>query len=278
MRHLRSVLSIVGATLLLPFLAGSASADEPPQVPQLKTFRDWVIGCDNIRRCTAVGLTGGSFEGYIVVKRDGAAAAEPQVTLSVAGDKDIALPAMMSVAVDGEAVPGMSQTQWPVVLPYESQKRYGQVKLTGRDSALLVQQLHEGKVLTVSLTGQGQDRFDTPISLAGATAALLYADDAQKRSGTVTALVEPGKEPASRVPAPPPIPYLNAVVMKEVEHPPAKLPHGVKKPPADDCQDPPPPDVIRLSPTLELWGVCEFKNSHNFSTRSGVVAVSRISA
>ena len=41
------------------------------------------------------------------------------------------------------------------------------------------------------------------ISLAGASAALLYMDDRQQRVGTVTALARPGPKPASAVPLPP---------------------------------------------------------------------------
>lgn len=277
MRHLRSILAVLGTAFLIPSLVGPASADGVAPVPPLKTFRDWVVGCDNIRRCTALGFASGPFEGYIVVKREGSAEAAAHLALVVRGSTAIAAPAVMSVQVDGAPVAGLSQAQLPFDIDREdTENRSGRSEMTGGDAALVLKQLIEGKVLTLTVTGKGQDPFDTIISLAGSSASLLYADDIQLRTGTVTALVEPGTEPASRIPAPPPIPYLNAVTLRDVEHPPKALPHGVKKPPADNCEDPPPPDVIRLSPTLDLWGVCEFKNSHNYSGRYWIVGEGQV--
>ena len=46
------------------------------------------------------------------------------------------------------------------------------------------------------------------VSLAGASAAMLYMDERQRRIGTVTALVRTGPQPASAVPAPPALPQV----------------------------------------------------------------------
>jgi hypothetical protein len=46
------------------------------------------------------------------------------------------------------------------------------------------------------------------ISLAGATASMLYMDEQQRRVGTVTALVRPGSRPAGAVPQPPALPVV----------------------------------------------------------------------
>ena len=48
------------------------------------------------------------------------------------------------------------------------------------------------------------------ISLAGASAALLYMDEQQRRLGTTTALVRRGPNPASAVPPPPALPVVTA--------------------------------------------------------------------
>ncbi|MEP9375901.1 DUF1176 domain-containing protein [Aquabacter sp. CN5-332] len=273
MRYFRLIRSFPRAAFVLAALAGPASADDAPtKVPELKKFRDWVVGCDNIRRCTAIGFAPRQFEGYIVVKRDAAAEAEVQVSLVARGDAKIEGPAVMSIQVDGDKVPGMSKAAWPVLLDdTDTEKKTGRIEIKDRDAAILLRLLHDAKVLGLTVTGKGQDPFDSLISLGGAAAALLYIDDSQQRVGTVTAIVNPGTAPASAIPAAPPMPQLKSVVMREVKDPPSALPKGVMKPPADNCEDPPSPDVIRLSPQLELWGVCEFKNSHNYSARYWIV-------
>jgi hypothetical protein len=48
------------------------------------------------------------------------------------------------------------------------------------------------------------------VSLKGATAALLYMDEQQRRIGTVTALVRPGLQPATAVPPAPALPRIAA--------------------------------------------------------------------
>src|SRR5918997_729627 len=48
------------------------------------------------------------------------------------------------------------------------------------------------------------------VSLGGATAAILYMDEQQRRLGTGTALARRGARPASVVPPPPPLPIVTA--------------------------------------------------------------------
>jgi hypothetical protein len=60
------------------------------------------------------------------------------------------------------------------------------------------------------MRGDGQPSW--PLSVSGASAAMRWMDEQQKRVGTVTALVATGPAPASAVPAPPPLPVVTQAV------------------------------------------------------------------
>ena len=57
----------------MPILLALAAAATAPQPGELKTFRDWIVGCDNGRACQAVALVPESEDGenylMLVVER-----------------------------------------------------------------------------------------------------------------------------------------------------------------------------------------------------------------
>jgi hypothetical protein len=64
--------------------AGASEAPAPAaavvaQAGELKSYKDWVIGCDNARACVALGMTADddSLSAYLRIARDGAADAAP---------------------------------------------------------------------------------------------------------------------------------------------------------------------------------------------------------
>ncbi|HEX8061974.1 MAG TPA: DUF1176 domain-containing protein, partial [Allosphingosinicella sp.] len=82
----------------------------------------------------------------------------------------------------------------------------GETRVAPADSAALVAALRSAARL--QLHGADGKPLGT-VSLKGATAALLYMDEQQRRIGTATALVRPGNKAAS-VPPPPPLPVVTA--------------------------------------------------------------------
>ena len=81
------------ALALLAALPGAAAAqdadraDAPPAPGELRSFTDWVVGCDNFRRCTALGLAPeDGAGGYVAVRRGGGADAAPRVRLAALAD------------------------------------------------------------------------------------------------------------------------------------------------------------------------------------------------
>jgi hypothetical protein len=173
-------------SLMFLFLAAAAG----PQPAELKTFTDWTVGCDNGRACHAVALMPETWpeDGLTMsVRRGPEAGARPMIAFDIAPDTGAAI-----VAADGKTLPlrlsadkdGMMAVPAADVLAVVAAiRRAGELELRKADGTKL------GRV-----------------SLKGASAALLYIDAQQRRTGTVTALVRPGTRPAGAVPPPPALP------------------------------------------------------------------------
>lgn len=164
-----------------------------PQPGELKTFKDWVVGCDNVRTCHATSLMpeNGDWDKSVAIsiQRDGAAAAAPKITIIAGGDTPTRLIA------DGAPLP---------------------IKLTAGESDWLVAAADTPAMLSALKSGKsielkdGQGTSLGSVSLAGVSAALLHMDTIQKRVGTVTALARPGPLAASTIPSPPPLPLIRS--------------------------------------------------------------------
>jgi hypothetical protein len=162
----------------LLLLAAAAAAAQPAD---LQTYKDWIVGCDNGRACQAVSLAPeGEYDGYtMVITRGAEADAVPVITIS-AGEAD------RFVRAGGKRIPidakgAVAANDVPAVLD-----------ALRRDPAL------------PALNAAGVETGK--VSLAGASAALLYIDDQQKRVGTPSAIVKKGT--ASAVPPPPALPEI----------------------------------------------------------------------
>lgn len=168
----------------------TAAAAAVPQPGTLKTFDDWTVGCDNGRACHATSLIPEDWP-------------EDAMTMSVRRDADGEAAAIIeidprdkqggvAIAADGKRLPVRVTASEAALMTID-----------GRDRAPVLEALRTGQRLQV-LGPEGAPLGW--ISLKGASAALLYMDDQQKRVGTVTALVRPGGKPASTVPPAPPLP------------------------------------------------------------------------
>lgn len=170
--------------LALLALALSSGAPQPREV---KTFRDWIVGCDNGRECQAVALAG---EGEPVmaslsVTRGAEAGAAPRILITSWEHEPVA------AIIEGKRFPLRR------IGPADEQA------FEPIDAAAFLAALIPARSVAV-IDRAGKDT--RPISPAGAAAALLFMDDQQRRLGTVTALVRKG--PATAVPAPPPLPVI----------------------------------------------------------------------
>jgi hypothetical protein len=160
----------------------------------LTDFGTWSIGCDNTLRCTAVSqLEPRERRTWVVVRRDGAGGAEPEVVVATSEP----LPA--SLAIDGKPVP-VARRQPPAASQNE-------LLVDPRAARALLDQALAGKRLA-ALDPAG-DVIGT-VPLLDLPDALRAMDEAQRREGTVTALVAKGKKAATAVPAPPAAPVVVA--------------------------------------------------------------------
>lgn len=201
---------------MIAFVAAIALAAPGPG--NLKTFKDWVVGCDNGLSCQADGLLPETeYEAAtIAVKRGGEPGAVPEIWFRMSEGK------VADIVVDGHP------------LHLHLRPKGDSFEVAAADSMRLATALANArKVAIVDSGGKGM----VPISPEGAAAALLYMDDRQHRVGTVTAIVRKGGAPASSVPSPPPVPIIRAASASN--RPPVKLsPSEIRKIRGDDaCED-----------------------------------------
>lgn len=154
-----------------------------PQIAELKTFKNWIVGCDNGLLCQAAAMMPEGEVGVTLsVRREPAGNAAPVVWLRVFEGE------AADVSADGKSL---------------------RVGLKKNDDEAYVVDAADGIRLLDALRGAGKvevlDSAGKPVgslSPDGATAALLYMDDKQHRLGTRGALVRRGDRPDSSVPPP----------------------------------------------------------------------------
>lgn len=251
--------------IILPLtLAAPALADVPGPY---KTFKDWIVGCSNLRACTALGLTAGGDAGggYLTVTRQGGKDASPEVGFRVMADNP---PPGATLRVEIAGGPGGATP--PQVLPASAgDTAYVTASLTGDAALAFVRGLPEAESVHLSLEAGGKTVAEATVSLAGSAAAILFFDDTQGRVGTVSALLKKGEIADSAVPPIPAEPVLRAATitaLDPVPSPPAGLP---KVNPEDDNCNPETggPTAFGLPDDRMLWGVCYATGAYNFSYR-----------
>ncbi|MBF4207111.1 DUF1176 domain-containing protein [Pseudomonas donghuensis] len=173
--------------MLLPALA--LAAPEPEQEPVLKQFKEWVVGCDNTRRCTAVSRSVDQGVGLELVREAGA---EGATALTLFTDASVDLGARL--LIDGGPAPAGFRPG------SQGQMRY---HAKGDVAVRLLRQLRNGQTLSLDTTNDQH-----PVSLQGLSASLLFIDSVQGRIGHPSAFVNPGTRPDSQLPPAPPTPTL----------------------------------------------------------------------
>jgi hypothetical protein len=171
------------AALVSMALQGAA-----PQPAPLRSFGDWIVGCDNGRACQAVALVTYAYDTprvTLTLRREAEATADPVIWINHGEARGGALEA------DGRRLgAGLIEAADAVMVHPADAMAVADALRAARRMRLLDS---SGNVL-------GE------ISVSGASAAMLYMDEQQQRLDTVTALVRRGTRPAADVPAPPRLP------------------------------------------------------------------------
>ncbi len=192
---------------MIPLLALAVSVAIPTP-GELKTFKDWTVGCDNGRACHAVAL--------IPEDRD----FDQRMTMSVRRGPEA--DAMPGISFDGDVpVAGLAAGGKRLPVAIVQKDGYPAVRADGV-AAVLEAIRSNSEIETVDAAGKRTGKM----SLAGSSAALLYMDEQQRRVGTVTGLIRKGPRPAAAVPASPPLPIVTA----------APIPRGSKPVPVSRAE------------------------------------------
>jgi hypothetical protein len=161
-----------------------------PQPAALKTFQDWTVGCDNGRACQAVGLMPeADYESAtMAVRRGPEPGSVPEIWIN-----------------PGDAKPAVAMVDGKSFALNEATDAQDAPLLAPRDGPAFLRALAAAK--DVNLVDQAGKRL-VALSPRGASAAMLFMDEQQRRIGTVTALVRIGPKPPATVPPPPALPEI----------------------------------------------------------------------
>lgn len=254
--HFAALAAVAAVVVPGPALAADRAGE-------LKSFRDWVVGCDNTLSCTALGLApadDAAASAFVKVTRAGGPAATAEVEVVAYAETTPAAP-RLRLRLTGGSGPGLPSD----VLAAEFDGQFARARLTGADAAAVIVALLPAKGLTVELLDGKKSLSSSPVSLSGSSASLRYMDAEQGRAGGVTGLVATGSAAASKVPAALAAPAFAAVAMSELTPPPKRRPAGIPAANADDC----PIDTTEMAVSLPggrtLWGTCISAGAYNFT-------------
>lgn len=183
---------------MISLLLAAAAASVTPQPGELKTFKDWIVGCDNGWRCHAESLVvdeqifneNGTAATMGIVREPGA---DGMLTVSI--DLTEVKAGQYALMIDGKR------------FSTESVPDTGTLTFAGAEANALVLAIAGASTFVV----QNSDGTSiAQISTAGSAAAVRYIDDRQRRAGTVTALAAKGAKGTSTVPDAPALPVIKA--------------------------------------------------------------------
>lgn len=158
-------------------------------VPKDATFGNWTVACDNARHCEAIGLPSqdaDETEGVLYVVRGSAPNAAPRAQINSLSEPKFET---VHLRIDGRDAPFRFD---------------GDGFVHGDSMELIAAVVAARRIDVVNISG----KVVGTIPVTGASAALRWLDEHQKRVGTVTAIVAKGSMPARDVPVPPPLPRI----------------------------------------------------------------------
>jgi len=184
----------LGALALLLALAYPAQA----QIGEMKTFRDWIAGCDNTMACAALSLPNEADEdvAYLRLDRPAGPDGAPAIALKLRRQK-LAPRFEIELALDGTPFPSAGR-RFPAT---SSDTETAEIAIAPADAEALIAAARKASTLTARI---GTQSFK--LSLAGSVAAMLWIDERQGRLNTPTALIRKGT--AGGVPPSPALPVI----------------------------------------------------------------------
>ncbi|WP_306225102.1 DUF1176 domain-containing protein [Bosea beijingensis] len=161
------------------------------EIGQIKTFRDWVAGCDNIRVCTALSLPNEADDEVAFLRLDRAAGPEGTPSLALKLRRQKLKPRFeIELALDGAPFPAAGRR----LQGSSNDGETAEIAFAPADVDALIGAARKATVLTARIEKQ-----TFKLSLGGSVAAMLWIDEQQGRLNTPSALIRKGT--AGTVPA-----------------------------------------------------------------------------
>lgn len=179
---------------LLTFAApANAGSDD------IRTFRDWIAGCDNTGACTALSLPQAPDDdlAYLRLERPAGPDGAPVLALKLRGDR-LEPTFDVEMLLDGAPFPAKAR-RWPAT---SADRETAAITLAPADAEALIAAARKVTALTVKADGR-----TFKLSLAGSVAAMLWVDERQGRLDTASALIRRGA--GKTVPPARPLPLLS---------------------------------------------------------------------
>lgn len=218
-----------GSAVLLSLLAAVAAASP---IGDLQTFRDWIVGCDNLHSCHATTLIPEPTDEEIATGDEPVADNSFNLSLRRGGGMNNAprirlFDCYMCEAEKGRE-PGLARElrvkgKDGTILAGKALTGEEATRLGSDDGLSLPSDDRLIEALTLGETAEvldGEGRSMAVISLRGLQASMRYMDEDQHRIGNVTALVARGSARALLVP--PWVPFVNIYVPPPSDLPPAR--------------------------------------------------------
>ncbi len=181
-------------TALLAALLGLAlTAPAQAQSGEMKTFRDWIAGCDNTRSCAALSLPKESDEDVAFLRLDRKAGPDATATLALKLRAQKLEPRFdIELALDAAPFPAAGRRYAATSVDGE----VAEIALAPAETEALIAAARKATTLTARIKARS-----FKISLAGSVAAMLWLDEQQGRLNTPSALIRKGTT-GSAPPAP----------------------------------------------------------------------------
>ena len=209
---MRRLLTLLIASAAALFAATGAMAQPGRTAP---SFEGWTVDCGNTGVCFSSSFTR-SQSVWVDVRiiRDWQAEAQPLVRLTT--NTELPKDGTLNFEVDGnmiEALPleQLREMQTAVTSPpgFSPLGGEGFWYPTGPATMTLLEAMRSGQELVIHMpAAEGADPVAIAVPLQGLKASLLWLDNRQNRTGTVSAIISKGTEPA--VDAPHAVPVVSA--------------------------------------------------------------------
>lgn len=180
--------------MLIALLLAAAQPAQPAEIAPVPSeahvFNDWVVACDNGRRCQAVGVQPENRESFT-----------PNGVLAIERGPQVEAPLAIRLAqVEG---PPARLLVYGEALPARLAEDEGDFRVEIQDRAAFLNSILYADQIELQDSGGTAIGQLSPKGLSG---AMLYMDEVQGRLHTRTALIRTGSRPVTDVPPPPRVP------------------------------------------------------------------------